>query len=542
MEEYRIGPWEDEVTVPLGGDREQFIPPEVEEIAQRVIEQYEMSVSSMTLITSKPDKGGAIWRIETDHGPRSLKVLHREPRRSLYSVYAQQYLVEQGARVPALIKTKNGQIYTEAGGKLWIVTDWIELTPASKVDLEGAMALVYGLGEFHAHTRGYIPPETATKSSRIYKWPKHYAKMIEKMGWFRDIARAYPETIGSERLLAEVEQFEQQAREAYARFIDSPYELMTSKGEPHWGLVHQDYGWSNGQMGPDGIWVIDLDGVSYDFPIRDLRKLITSTMDDMGVWDTVWIRGMIQAYHEANPLNRETFVLLLNDMSFPNEFYKHIKEMIFDPVVFMNTELEAILLRVLATEESKKAALADLQQDIEKYPAGDYVIEEVVWDSSLRRSRLGTVRERNSITFEEGTPHIEDSAQLEERLNESAENLPQHSVIATSIVTLDPVALKSPALLSPAMNASVEQIRQRVGIVRRRRVRLPLIRKRRRKTKLRLRLRLRVRKHSKLALGSKRFTKLKTRTIKKIKKSNKLKKSITRRRSISSHKRQSSRR
>ena len=32
---------------------------------------------------------------------------------------------------------------------------------------------------------------------------------------------------------------------------------MTAKGEPHWGLAHQDYGWSNGQMGPGGIWVID---------------------------------------------------------------------------------------------------------------------------------------------------------------------------------------------------------------------------------------------------------------------------------------------
>ena len=27
-----------------------------------------------------------------------------------------------------------------------------------------------------------------------------------------------------------------------------------------------------------GMWIIDLDGVAYDLPIRDLRKLISGTM------------------------------------------------------------------------------------------------------------------------------------------------------------------------------------------------------------------------------------------------------------------------
>lgn len=376
MEEYRIVPWDQDPSVPIGLDREFYIPPEVEAIAQEVIARYEMTVSEMTLITSKPDKGGAIWRLGTDKGPRSLKVLHREPRRSLFSVYAQQWLVEQGARVPALIETKDGSLYVEAGRKLWIVTDWIPLEPASKMDAEGAETLVYGLGEFHRASRGYVPPSFAQSSARLYHWPKHYGKMIEKIGWFRDLARAYPETSGSSRLLEVVDRFETQAREALAEFEKSSFRKMVAKGEQHWGLVHQDFGFSNGQMGPDGIWVIDLDGVSFDFPIRDLRKLISSTMDDMGVWDADLIRRLIQAYHRANPLDRETYELLLDDMAFPNEFYKHIKEMIFDPELFLNTELDPILTRVLAAEESKALALSELRLDVPLYEPGEY--EDVV--------------------------------------------------------------------------------------------------------------------------------------------------------------------
>lgn len=90
-------------------------------------------------------------------------------------------------------------------------------------------------------------------------------------------------------------------------------------------ILFQDYGWSNGQIGDGGVWIIDLDGVAYDLPIRDLRKLITSTMDDMGVWDTTWMKGMIDAYSQANPIESELMQVLLVDMSLPNEFYKHVK-------------------------------------------------------------------------------------------------------------------------------------------------------------------------------------------------------------------------
>ena len=372
VEEYRIVPWDQDESVPFGVDREFYIPPEIEAIAREVLTKYDMMVSVMTLITSKPDKGGAIWRLETDKGPRSLKVLHREPRRSLFSVYAQKWLVEQGARVPALIKTIEGNLYVEAGGKLWIVTDWISLVPASKYEIEGAEALVYGLGEFHRASRGYVAPDLAQRASRIHHWPKYYAKMIEKIGWFRDLARAYPEAAGANELLNVVEEFQQEASDAMARFEQSSYHKMVAKGERHWGLVHQDYGFSNGQLGPGGIWVIDLDGVSYDFPIRDLRKIITSMMDDRGVWDTGVVRRLIEAYHKANPIDRETFELLVIDMAFPNEFYKHIKEMIFDPELFMNTEMGPILDRVLMTQESKRAALEELQADAVNYEPGDY--------------------------------------------------------------------------------------------------------------------------------------------------------------------------
>lgn len=375
MNGYMIEPW-DHLTMtqsPDGSVHDQYVPPELEALARQVMENYDMSVSEMTLITAKPDKGGAIWRIVTDHGPRSIKVLHRTPHRSLFSIGAQDYLVRQGALVPALIPTTQGDLYVNAGGKSWIVTEWIEpLTPVSKIDLSGVQELCRGLGEFHRLSRGYEPPFGAVKASRLYRWPQHYEKIISKLQWFEEIANIYSEFPAATTLRSILPQIRAEANDYYTMFRDSAYQRMTAKGEPYWGLAHQDYGWSNGQMGPGGVWVIDLDGVAYDIPIRDLRKLMTSTMVDNGGWDLAWIRGMIEAYNEGNPIDRETFELLWIDMAFPNEFYKHVKEVVYEPEVFMQTELEPILNTMQMVDQNKWDVLNELRGDMELYPPGDY--------------------------------------------------------------------------------------------------------------------------------------------------------------------------
>ncbi|TWI54668.1 CotS family spore coat protein [Halalkalibacter nanhaiisediminis] len=358
MTEELITPWDLDGT--LG---EFYVPPYIEEMAQEVIGHYDMSVCHMEVITTKADKGGLIWKIDTNHGPLSFKLLHRRPGRSLFSLGAQQYLVEEKkAKVPPIIKTKSGELFVEMGGKLWFVADWIEpLNPVTK-DIEGAKALCYALGEFHQLSKGYTPPKGAENPSRLYRWPKSYQKVVKKMDWFRKIANSYSEMPASQTILFVTDMFEDQARQALTRLEQSAYKELIARGNQAWGLVHQDYGWSNGQMGPDGMWIIDLDGVAYDLPIRDLRKLITGTVDDMGIWDLTWMTEMIKSYHEANPIEPELYDILMIDMALPNEFYKNVKEMVYEPDVFMDNELDTLCSRIAETEKTKWPALEELQK------------------------------------------------------------------------------------------------------------------------------------------------------------------------------------
>lgn len=361
MDELLIVPWDVDETI----HEEFFVPDYITQIGEQVLQHYDFSVKSMVVVTTKSDKGGAIWKLETSAGPKSFKLLHRRPTRSLFSLGAQEYLVDvQKAKVPPIVKTKDGQNYVEAGGKLWFMAEWIEpLFPVTK-DLEGAKQLCHALGEFHRLSKGYVPPEQAEMASRLYKWPKTYEKMLNKMDWFRNIAQAYEDLPASSHLLSVVNKFEEQAKRSLERLMQSSYFNLVQNGNEYWGLVHQDYGWSNGQMGADGMWIIDLDGVAYDLPIRDLRKLITGTMADLYRWDTTWVREMIKAYHEANPIPPELYDVLLIDLSLPSEFYKNIKEVVYEPELFLNDPTTISLIQTIVdTDQSKWPVLEEIKDD-----------------------------------------------------------------------------------------------------------------------------------------------------------------------------------
>ena len=63
-------------------------------------------------------------------------------------------------------------------------------------------------------------PQQAEMASRLYKWPKAYEKMLNKMDWFRNIAQAYEELPASTHLLNVVDEFEEQAKRSLERLIN----------------------------------------------------------------------------------------------------------------------------------------------------------------------------------------------------------------------------------------------------------------------------------------------------------------------------------
>ncbi|MFB5662457.1 CotS family spore coat protein [Alteribacillus sp. HJP-4] len=359
MSEQLIQPWNHEEN-----PNDFYVPDYIENMAFQVMEHYDLTPTDLTVMATKADLGGAIWRMETDKGTFSLKILHRRPTKSKFSLGAQEYLVmEKQMRVPAIIKTITGENYIEMGGKLWFVAEWVQSLYQVEQDIDGTRKLCTALGEFHKLSKGYVPPPEAEMSSRLHRWPRTYARMEKKFRWFHEVAEAYPEMPVSSTVLSVVDMFKEQVSEARKRLAHSSYDEIVARGISDTGLVHQDYGWSNAQMGENGMWIIDLDGVAFDITIRDLRKLINDRMHSLGVWDIQWIREMIEAYEQSNPISDEVYEILLIDLALPNLFYKNVKEILYSPTITMTEELDQELKSIIALEDSKWNVLEELAKD-----------------------------------------------------------------------------------------------------------------------------------------------------------------------------------
>ncbi len=91
-------------------------------------------------------------------------------------------------------------------------------------------------------------------------------------------------------------------------------------------MCHQDYGSGNALQTDKGVYVLDLDNVAYDIPLRDVRKLITKRMEEIeGEWKQAELERLVNSYESILPLTDEQRKLLYIDMLYPHQFYGCVK-------------------------------------------------------------------------------------------------------------------------------------------------------------------------------------------------------------------------
>jgi spore coat protein I len=294
-------------------------------LAEYIIGSWDVQVDRIEVI-----QGGQmalVWKIHTSNGPVCLKRIHRPEKKALFSINAQNYLAEKGARVPGIIRNKQNDLFTKQGPFLFVLYDWIEggvFDLAVDPDLEVVMK---GLAEFHLWSEGYHPPEGIPVFKKLGRWPNHYIKRCQQMESWKIIAQNTPDNPFSQLYLQEIDYFIEQGRQTLDRLMKSKYVPWIEEQSANPTLCHQDYGAGNTVLGNDGkIWVIDLDTVSYDLPIRDLRKMIIPLLDTTGVWDEARFQLMMNAYESVNPLTSEQKEVMYIDMLFPYEMYDIARE------------------------------------------------------------------------------------------------------------------------------------------------------------------------------------------------------------------------
>ena len=330
----------------------------LDDIARPALAQYEIDPVGIQVI----QQGGVktVWKVFGGKGVYCLKRLKQTKDKALFSVEAQRYIKTKHGNVPGVVSNKFHESITDLNNELFVLYEWVEgkqLDFGKKDDFKAAME---GLADFHRFSKGYQPPEPARVSTKIAKWPDQYRSMLNRLSDWNDISHqkegtavydVYREWAGPIIALGE---------KAIRYLEQSCYSSLSISGSPAVVLCHQDYGEGNAILTPEGVWVLDLDGVTYELAARDLRKIILKTMENQGKWNEEKMEEIVEWYEKINPLSADEKKMVYIDVLFPHSFFGTVKNQFVKnkPVKAANIE------RIGKIELSKEKFLKRLIEEI----------------------------------------------------------------------------------------------------------------------------------------------------------------------------------
>lgn len=281
----------------------------------------------ITVTEIKVIQGGGIktvWKLETSIGTVCLKRIRKSIPIVKFTTAAQAYLYAKGALVCSIIPTKDGELFFVHEGYALVLYSWID---GSDLEMDKNPEHLYtglkGLAQFHQDSVGFIPPDDCETYDRMGVWPDHYSKMIEELKqWKSDAEKKTSEF--HQIYVQTVDEMIGRAEQALQLLQSSCYsEWIHSIGEYGY-LCHQDYGKGNALQTDKGVYVLDLDNLTYDIPLRDVRKLITKRMEELG-WNPEELEHLINCYESILPLTPGQKQILYIDLLFPHKYYGYVK-------------------------------------------------------------------------------------------------------------------------------------------------------------------------------------------------------------------------
>ncbi len=319
----------------------------LDQISRDVLREYCILPESISVIQSGAIK--TVWKLRSAGRQLCLKRLRQTIDKAQFSVNAQIHIKNSGGLVPGIVLSAKGQPIVEYDGQLFVLYEWIDGSDLNFGDPADLKRAVQGLARFHIASKGYKPADEARVSTKLGKWPEQYTSMKNKMTAWKQTAAPLSGQPAYSAYLKYTDSMLGLADRALAHIAASKYAALTSEGSNTIVLCHQDFGKGNAVSAASGIYVIDLDGVTFDLPARDLRKIIGKQAENHGRWQSETITNVLDWYSQINPQSKAERDILLTDILYPHWYYGLVKNIFQNEKPVKAAEIE----RIARLEESK---------------------------------------------------------------------------------------------------------------------------------------------------------------------------------------------
>lgn len=294
-------------------------------LAKDVLLNYNINTDELNIIQNNGLK--TLWKFNYKNETMCLKRLRHSKDRALFSVNAQIYVFNNGGHVPRIYLNKDKSPITEYNEQLFVLYEWIDGRNLSFYDNSDFKLAMEGLANFHIASKGYFPPEGAKISSKISEYNKQYESMKSRMLKWKDESSLKLDSSSYKSYFECVDEIIEIADMAIKELNNSSYDELSMIDNSSRSLCHQDYGEGNVLFTGKHSYVIDFDGVTFDFPVRDLRKIIGKQMQKKGEWKIEILKNILKFYEKNNKLSQQERELLKIDLLYPHWFFGEVKNL-----------------------------------------------------------------------------------------------------------------------------------------------------------------------------------------------------------------------
>lgn len=327
-------------------------------LVKEIMSRYPMKARRVRLLADKGKK--AVWSIQTEQGEFILKKVPLDASRIAFMIHAVGYLKRNGVCTPAIVATTSGEGYAAVGGEYYVLFEAVRGRSPDYGDENELRMIMRSMAAFHRASAGIEPPPGASPSMLLLEWKRQGETRMERLYRWQTQRSSAPDTNAMDRLfLKHVDRFVEQCRSSLARLEEPAYNRWVEETCVRKTLCHQDFAAANLAIGSDGaLYVYDMDSLTVDLPVRDIRKILNKVMKKGTDWELPKMLLMLKAYQEIYPLTKEQYKILAADVQFPHLFYGQVSK------YYERRETEWTLDKhvrrleeMIATETSKSAVL-----------------------------------------------------------------------------------------------------------------------------------------------------------------------------------------
>ncbi len=285
-----------------------------------ILKNYTIDVIDIRTESYKNKKG--VWWIRTSEGYKILKKHSNSDRTLDFIIAAVEYLQSKGINIPKIIPAVNGEKYTYGDNSCYILSQAITGENPSYDNRQQLMKVVRELARFHKASAGFVPPRGCKPRIHLGSLPDTYRRKMDKLKNYYALEKALDkhDDFGA-IIIKEFPHFLQRVENSINGLEGSYYMQWVKDSRETGCLCHQDFAAGNLILTNAGeIYVLDIDSITIDIPIRDIRKLLLKVNKKRSSWDMGLTRDMLAWYQEENPLEYRQWQVLKWELEYPHLF------------------------------------------------------------------------------------------------------------------------------------------------------------------------------------------------------------------------------